>query len=196
MEHSKLTDEVGQALHQWSLVEMEVANLFEVTSGMPNHNAAHAAMAAIVSFEARLKVCHSVLAFFELGTLHATYWQRLYHRLLKKLKKRNELAHFSVLCIGSPGDETWRLVPYFSIGRWVLDQHTTGKPQQGLSVEQIRERALSFHQLMKDVVWFRYEMQVRLGTLSGNPLPAPDLALQLRAEGVQTREDGPRQPQS
>lgn len=195
--HSRLTEEVGEALHQWSMVEIELATLFEVASEMPNHNAAQATMAAIVSFEARLQVCHAVLAFYELSDLHSRYWTRLFNRLSKKAKKRNELAHFAVISVeAEEGAPIWLLMPYFSLGQLALKHRRKGHIGDGLSAEQIRERAVSFHLLMEQVAWFRAEIQVMQGRLEANLRPVPGLALEIQNEAAPTPKGrpSPRQP--
>lgn len=187
-DHAKFTTAVGEALHQWSMVEMQLASLFVVISRMPDYTAGQAAMAAVVSFEARLQVCNAVLMFLDLSDFQSKYWTRLFNRLLKKLKKRNELAHFSIVELHGPEGIDRRLMPYFSVGNAAVTHKRRGVIGVSLTLEEVRLRGIHFHLLAEEVAWFTREMQIVVGTHSTNDGPVPDLVHQLRSEGDQTPE--------
>lgn len=88
---------VGQALHSWSTVELELAWLFTIITEIPDRRISQVAFAAIVSFDARVQMCNSIMPLVTMNDVHRRYWTWLYNRLTKKVKKRNELAHFTIV---------------------------------------------------------------------------------------------------
>lgn len=153
---------------------------------------AQVTMASIVNFNARLQVCNNIMPLANLTALHLRYWQWLYNRLTSLSKKRNEIAHFTIVewtdVHGKNG--VYRLVPYFSMGRLVLD---TG---EGLSLAQVRERGETFNTLMYHTSWLRAEVQVLRGIIGANPIPTPDRVRELDTPDDQTPKETPppRQP--
>lgn len=168
---------VGQALHSWSTVELELAWLFTIITEIPDRRISQVAFAAIVSFDARVQMCNSIMPLVTMNDVHRRYWTWLYNRLTKKVKKRNELAHFTiVIWENETGAQSVRLVPYYSEGSQIFQQNN------GLSIDQIEERDQSFTTLQSHLAWLRAEMEVLKGLLLINPLPIPDRVHELRNE--------------
>lgn len=199
---AELAGLAGQALDQWSHVELELASLFQYLTKMPDAMIAQVAVASIKSFDARVQVVNNIIGLVGLPQLHRDYWKWLYNRLTKLAKKRNEIAHFTIVEWGEDDDmlrkgsekTIWRLVPYFSLGRMVMEH------SEGLSAKQIRERGQLFNTLYRDVAWLRFEVQMRRGKPKSrpkaNPIPVPDRVLELRAEASRTPKGKRRPPQS
>jgi hypothetical protein len=164
-EHSEFAQAVGEALHQWSMVELELATLFERVSGIPNRDAAQAAMAAIVSFNARVQVCQAVLAFWELSEDERSAWSALVKRMTNMLKKRNALAHFTILAMETEdGKQIWQLFPYFSLGQLATNNLKQDHIMDGLSLQEIRSRGVNFHLLGNALADFSGKLLASLST--------------------------------
>lgn len=200
-EFTELAALVGQALDKWSHVEMELASLFRYLTDIPDQMVAHVAMASIQSFDARVQVCNNLMDVVTTSPLHEAYWKWLYNRLTKLAKKRNEIAHFTIVGWETewlkdeptpPEKVLWRVVPYFSLGRMII---TRNNHNEGLSAVQLNERTALFHELWGQVAWLRAEIQVLKGKLKANQIPVPDRVQELRDIASQTPTDTPPPPQ-
>ena len=178
--YNELTDLVGQSLQAWSTVETRLGIMFHIVTDVPS-DMAHAIMATIVSFKARIQVCNAAFRFVDMSDIHRAFWNSLYNRLSKQYDRRNELAHFSIIQDGQKnGRLLWWVVPYFSIGSLpdCMDKR--------LSAADIRLRIALFNKLANEIMWLDYEMIVRRGRLAANPLPIPDRVQELSAQAAQT----------
>lgn len=177
------------------MVELELAKLFEVTSGMPNAKAAQAAMAAVVSFKARVAICNAILSFFTLNDLLRKSWTKIVSTMFTKVEHRNQLAHFTIIVAEAEnGDAIWQLMPYFSLGKLATKELQGDGVIEGLSLNQIRARAIEFGLLAHALAWFTCEMQVLLGKLRANPKQVPGLVLQVQNPNAQTGAKTKRPP--
>jgi hypothetical protein len=189
-QHDHLLQAVGKALHNWSLVEIQLATLFAHLSDIPDQKKAHAAFSAILSFEARLAVCDRLMLLEEVDELHLEMWAKMFARLSKFYKKRHELAHFSLH--HTHKDEPV-ISPFYTWEKFMFDK------VRELTFEQINERAEKFLGLHMALFWFHslaFRRRVR-PTISHEPDRAgPPLVFQLRELAIQSLEERKQRRQS
>lgn len=179
---------VGAALHNWSLVEIQLSTLFAALSDVPDQNKAHAIFAAILSFDARLAVCDRLMKLENLDELHKEMWTKMSARLSKFYKKRHEVAHFTV---GYSGDEEV-INPFFTQEKWIYEN------VRHLTVAQIRERSEKFVQLHLAVHWFSncaFKRRAQFPLEKAHRLDGggPPLVLRLLLLATQTLEERQQQ---
>jgi hypothetical protein len=182
---------VGKALASWSGVEIQLANLFCEVSGIPDHRRGQIIMASIINFDARIQVCHEMMRLFGWEARDLKVWDKLFARIQKLQKRRNDVAHFAII-MGNVGGKQVDvcLAPYFSLGN-----EFRGKVTQ-LSAAQILERAASFRELDQAVRWYAHLAFTRRKPGLVTPAPTPDLVLRLQELVEQTPEGSAPQPQS
>lgn len=171
---------VGEAINAWSGVEWALDGLFGSISGTDGLRSS-IIMASIIALEARLQVIDNLLAQFKIRDELRTFWNRSYNRIKKQARKRNELAHFTVVNRFEQGDPTGPvLLPYFSVGKLGMAPVKSGVPQmKELRISDIQYRATVFNELAAALRWFNCELGVELGKREANQLPATDLVQQL-----------------
>jgi hypothetical protein len=177
---------VGAGLSSWSLVEIQLANLFGMISDMRDSNKAAALFSTIVSFEARLAVIDRLMTFETVDEVEAEMWIRMSAKLSKGYKKRHEMAHFSV-------DRDKRdqpvISPFLTLDRLFSDN----KAQ--LSLSQLLERCQKFIDLHMAVHWFTTRAFFRRGLpeeRQQQPTQEPPLVPQLRELAIQILEERKR----
>lgn len=164
---------VGKALDAWTKVEIAIEPLFACLSDADELKA-KIAMASIVSFQARLDVCNSLVAQSHASRELRLKWHAITKRMSKKYKRRNEIAHFSVIDWrnADTGAITTCLIPYWTSGSFIkkhaqqfekvmlsankaeADQHLRELPsfsKMGLSSLQILDRSVEFEGIADEV---------------------------------------------
>ncbi|UDL89492.1 hypothetical protein LGH82_31320 [Mesorhizobium sp. PAMC28654] len=183
---------VGAALSNWSMVELQLANLFSAAADMRSQRNAYAHFDTIISFDTRLAICDRLMSLEEVDEIESTMWTVLSAKLSKSYKKRHELAHFSArhdddgeTCIGITPFNTWSK---FAAGTDKI-----------LTILDIQERAKKFIDLHMAVGWFSVQAFSRHAGSPPQVQPEPALVPQLRALAIQRIEAKKRpgsQPQS
>lgn len=173
---------LGEALHNWSSVEIQLATLFYTLSEIPRVDKGHAVFSAIVSFETRLDVVDRLVAMFPSSEIHKLKWAKLSSRLSKFYKKRHELAHFS---LGSDKD-LQTINPFFS-----LDQYISRNVRH-LTLSQVMERGDKFMELQAALHWFDQYYSIALQGYDEDRisnLQVPPLLIQIHALAAQSLEE-------
>lgn len=164
-EEDKLFLWVGRCLTAWNRVESRIVNLLDhaySSDGVSSPGEVVIGYWSIVSFEARLKWCDSVVSY-RVNRKHyedlATEWNSLNNHVIKKARKRAEIAHGSVVNThGAPkdGDTTpprvtlfvpqfekqmlsWNLLPHRQHMATPLTEHLSS-----LTADDLAHRAAGF----------------------------------------------------
>ena len=151
-----------------------------VLSDIPDQDKSQAVFDTIISFETRLALCDRLMAFEDADEVEAEMWSRMSAKLLKKYKKRHELAHFSI-------------VPFYN-GKAAISPFFTGdkfrtETARYLTIDQIKERSRDFIDLHMAVFWFKNKAFFRRFPKAradqGRATPEPDLVQRLRELAIQ-----------
>lgn len=165
-----LAKSVGYALSAWATIEASLAGLFVVVAEIPNTMKADAICDATISFNARLDMCHALMAREGLEESEQKHWNDVKKALNKQYTKRNQLAHFVIVTTGvSPEPMETFVAPFFSTRRYF------GKKLDLLSVSQIEETRKMFLGLNEAVVWFTKMAFFRKGLLGDTPPSQPSI---------------------
>lgn len=159
---SALFAEVGECLHAWGNVEIEVSQLFMIVHAAKWDEFTHplrAAFESVVALEARLDmIMASVQAIAGLENAYPPHFKSLRKKTLALYRKRHEIAHF-VLIGRKDGDALQhRIKPFFT---WAAFQNDTGRAE--LDIKQIRERRAAFLALAERFVHHRQHVGASLG---------------------------------
>lgn len=203
---SELSVAVTDALINWTFVEIQLAQLFAIVSDIQDagtlalNRKAHAIFDAIISFDARLAVVDALMAEEGLSPLETETWAKLSSRLGKLYKRRHSLAHFTFSAIighepnkSPPHDHDgwdWGLAPFFTMGSMMRGTSTR------LTIEQVRERDLHFHEAHRSLDYMTQKARERRGRQLSNPMPEPPLVARLRALASQSLEERQKQQKS
>ena len=137
---------IGKALHEWSLVEMDMASLFASLGSLgSNQDNDHQLFAAVISFETRLSMLDTRVPQSLLGQTEQKMWVKFSSRLSKQYKKRHQVAHFTL----GRAQQDYIALPF-------LTTATIRNPTiPRLTVSQIKERTEGFKELKRVLEWFR-----------------------------------------
>jgi hypothetical protein len=164
---------IGEALITWTRVESNLCNTFCLCLNPQNAFPASSAFWAIVSFEGKLGLVHSVAEkitpyYPEL----AAEWNAIHNRTLTKSKKRNMIAHGSLVSTSIPGKKEMELflAPYYQKGRTKRfpaplpkpGQPYDSRPENRMYLEDIKQAAKNFHELAWRIEKFNDELYLRL----------------------------------
>lgn len=154
--------EVGECLHAWGKVEIEVSQLFMIVHAAKWDDFTHplrAAFESVVALDARLDmIMASVKAIDGLRDAYPPHFKSLRKKTLALYRKRHEIAHF-VLIGRKDGDALQhRIKPFFT---WAAFQNDTGRAE--LDIKQIRERKAAFFALAERFVHHRQHVGAALG---------------------------------
>jgi hypothetical protein len=147
---------VGRCLEKWSWVEVNLAILLAGLLGGQRSGLIGPAFHAVINFKDKLRMVDEV-AKRTLSGKRLARWETLSSRVDKKAKKRNEIAHASIVLHGGTAPLEARLHPYWTI--------TAGKPASkgtGLTVVQLEQRAESFTELSVEILQFYRGLPKRL----------------------------------
>jgi hypothetical protein len=168
----KLYLAVGRCLTAWNHLEERVANIIEIlTKRDPEQDLVPEISIgywAVVSFEARLKWCNAVVTYRTTQNPKFAHlqeeWSALNNSLIRKAKKRAEVAHGSVVTMFDDdltGSVT-AFVPFFQsyVSRANYDDllRPFWKNTKTLSVAEIEDRTASFERLRQRLVVFSVEL--------------------------------------
>lgn len=178
--------EVGRGLHAWSLVEMELADLFHCIVGWTNANP-HVLFNAVINFDTRVVLCDRAMKFAHFDPVEREIWDKLSARLTKFYKKRHELAHFTL----GKTDKESVIYPFLTTAN-IGDENLSR-----LTAKQIRERISKFVELRDALNWFgelmpRTRMPQQRPFLQ--PLEEPPLVARLRELVTRSLEERKQQP--
>lgn len=180
--YDALTQAVGRALDSWSQIEFYMAETFQTMSGIPDAKTAHAVVASIVSLDARLDVCSTLIRMSDQPSLIKKYWNGLRTRTAKQSKKRNGIAHFTIIKAKTTDDEEfWALAPFFSLGQIANAEIGSGELKTH-SVKTISEMRESFEALTLEYRWFNFEIHPQKDQRGVNIFPEPHSYQRLRDE--------------
>ncbi len=186
--------EVGRALNNFSSIEQGLERLFCAITDV-NPTIGFAAMASIISFEARLVMCENIPKVGPLKEPLASLWPKIFARMREQLKKRNELAHFALVTLTIGENKLGlRLVPYHSWGKTTLSRGA----QPNLGLAEIKQRAADFHEIAGVLQWLTQKVMEQRGRAwlpSEFHMPDPPLIQRLRS-ALQDSQTGaePEQP--
>jgi hypothetical protein len=180
---------VGQALGNWSAIELQLAIVFGHASQMPKEKA-RALFDGIISFDIRMSILDTIMALEQVDEIEAEMWRRMSARLTRLYKKRHEVAHFIV--INDP--DALKIGPFVS-----YDKIHRGAVKR-LTIAEISARSKKFAQQVHLVSWFALRALER-HTPGGiglqlapathpNAIPLRDLAIRT----LEGRRSQPRQP--
>jgi hypothetical protein len=157
---------VGAALHNWSLVELQLSSLFATISNTMEQSRAHALFAAILSFDARLAVCDRLMRFETLSELDREMWVKMSARISKYYKKRHELAHFTL----DYTTNVARISPFYTQDKFISET------ERYLTEDEIRSRSNKFVEIHMAVGWFNTQAFLRRqsGARKLPPEPSPE----------------------
>jgi hypothetical protein len=159
---------IGRCILAWATVEQTMSWLFCWALRAQKDTLAYAIFATPRNFEARSLLVHNAMRVRLENDSMLGDWNLLYTYVMQMSKKRNEVAHATVVGDGSK----FELEPYFV--------QTQTKPR--IDVEEVKHRGNAFVELDLALCWF-------LGQPAESGQPTPDLLLQLRKEDVQRREE-------
>ena len=182
---------VANALDAWSRIEFALEGIFIAVSGM-DHDRGSVVMASIVALEARLAVCNNLIERSAFSGSSKLFWGRFYNKVRKEMKKRNELAHFTIIRPGSLGPSEAKLLPYFTMGRVAM---ANGGNLIELNTADITARGERFAGLAAALRWFFGQLNDELGKPLASRAPATDLVRHfLRPVDPTPIENAPQPP--
>ena len=185
---------VATALDAWSRIEFTLEGIFVLASGMDGERGC-IVMASIVALEARLQVCNNLIRTGPLPDNLKLFYSRFYNKTRKEMKKRNELAHFTIITSGGLIPKEAKLLPYFSLGRIALQVTDDVVNLTELNTANIKERAERFADIGAALRWLHGQMLVEQGKSQENRAPVNDLVQHfLRPDDQNPKENEP-QPQ-
>jgi hypothetical protein len=180
---------VGQALGNWSAIELQLSIVFGNASQMPREKA-RAMFDSIISFDVRMTILDAIMALEQVDEIEAEMWCRMSARLSRLYKKRHEVAHF-ILINDADAMKIGPFITYEKIHRGNVKR---------LTAEEIAARSKKFAQQVHLVSWFALRALER-HTPGGIGLQLDHAthpnAAPLRALAVQTleaRQSRPPQP--
>lgn len=183
-ERDELHRAVGECILAWSYVELHLSIIFEEIVGT-SRPVSHAALSAVRSFEARLKMIGDAFAarFADADDELRVDWKLIYNQCSSLNALRNQVAHATELLENGVSPV---LEPFFSM----TSQRTK------IYGADITQRTKQFHELAEIVTWMVWAVTERLRPGIGFQQPPPDLLLRLRSEAAQRRAKHGRPPQS
>jgi len=174
----ELATAVGHALSLWTQVEVTLTQLFHILSGILETNRAYALFDSVISLDARLAMCDTLMKMDGLSKLDLKIWSIYKANIGKLYKKRHSIAHFSMIAHNG----NFSVAPFYTVDK--LFQHK----QVLLSRTDIECLGKSFSELASATFWFYGEARRRRGTLEGGSMQEPPLIVQFRASACQVLE--------
>ena len=191
---------IFDALAAWSNVEVQLAMLFAVLSGIQDvrdnrlNPKAHTIFDAVINFDARLSIIDALMAEEALTPLEAETWARGSNKFRKLYKKRHALAHFAI-----SSNPTNPLAPEIEWDHAIMPFFTLGSIMRGtaktLSASQILDRTPKFAEAANAISYFTEVASRRRGKPADSPTPEPPLVARLRASASQILEERQKRQQ-
>lgn len=160
-QQAELQHLVGDCIHNWTLVEIQLSTLFAAHLQAKDH-LSYVVWDSVVSFKAKLNCLDLVLTYCLKDSEIKEIWARLHSKISSAYQQRNELAHSGYIT----NSHTTSLVPYLSITEMI----TNSKNLKRLCANDLKCRSTLFKDLSSSLQWF--------GTIS---LSAPDTKYHIRA---------------
>ena len=135
---------VGECIHSWTLLELELSNSFVAHLKAPQPSG-YIVWDSIINFNAKLGSLNSLLMHVLEDEELLVIWHRLNKLILKASKKRNEIAHSGY--IGN--SHTTSLIPYLSMAQVI----TNPKGLKRLTASDLRKRSEQFLDLRNAIQW-------------------------------------------
>src|SRR5207253_11449373 len=88
---------LGRAFGQWQHVEMQLFRVYARLIRPDNAEVAAAAFHSVINFNTRLGMTNSAAHVALADSPALSVWNPLYNRAGRQAKRRNELAHFTVV---------------------------------------------------------------------------------------------------
>ncbi|WPZ05631.1 hypothetical protein [Pelagerythrobacter marinus] len=140
--HDLVYREVGECLHAWSQVEVDLSALFAALHGVPMQEASHPirqVFEVVQSFETRVAMTNrSVECFIDAHPAYAEAWQPLKNKIERSARRRHEVAHFVLISRNA----IHGIKPFFTFHNFRTKQ---GRGE--LTARQIADRARGFFDL-------------------------------------------------
>jgi hypothetical protein len=152
---------LAQAITLWQRVEMAMLEIAEIAVGPKLPGALAASFHSLQHTQSQLHFTDAALRFWflkhvPLSTELQTEWvDNLFGKIIDKLQRRNELAHFSVMVIAQRKIEHEKIIltPAFTDTRY-----HTGKKRRQYSINEIAMFAENFLSLSRGLWDFRLRM--------------------------------------
>jgi len=157
---------VGRCLEKWSWVEENLALVLEGLVRHQKHGLLGTGFAAVRSFESKLNMVDEI-AQRTLGKRRFAGWKSLYGKLDKKYRKRNQIAHFSIVLHGRTAPLDARLHPY-----WGISKGKSALKNKGLTAADLEGRAESFTRLSSELLQFHNQLPKRRRQWKAAPAPS------------------------
>ena len=159
---------IGNAITTWAAVEDELCKTFCSALTVRFDLPAIAAFFAIRSFEGKLSALEAAITSLDLPDIILDDWKRIYTALRTKNKKRNKIAHCSLLLLPHL-DYECRIFPFFSMNTESTEAMASEEPldtvenrYHNLRPHDIDNMAESFYQLSIKVREFNTELSRHL----------------------------------
>lgn len=146
---SKLLEGIGECLHAWGCVEIELSNLYMILQGVKRDDFSHKTRAAfeiVISLEVRLAMIRAYVGSDPKLVTYVPHFDRLHNRITALNKKRHEIAHFVVVARNRKNGMQYLVRPFFT---WNAFNEQTGTE---LNAEQIADRARRFGFLAEQIM--------------------------------------------
>jgi hypothetical protein len=134
---------IGEALTEWSYMELSLAKLFCAAASAIDDEAAYRAFWTALSFEGKLKMTDAAMQVVGDDSIREQ-WSELLDSLRSKAKKRNEIAHGTVMTFHGEHSTKTRHVPYLWSDTHEILETEPGPPKNAMSIDQIEEAAAQF----------------------------------------------------
>jgi hypothetical protein len=150
-EHERVFFEtLGRAFGLWQYVEMQLFRVYTRLLRPDNAEVASAAFHSVINFNTRLGMtnaaAHVALAA---GSPALSVWNALYNRAGRQAKRRNELAHFTVVYGVNPPTPS-EFGPFLQPSVFDVTERETAR-QQRIDSSKIRDAGNSFTRLADDL---------------------------------------------
>lgn len=178
---------IGRCLMTWANVELHLLLIFRDCLGMDSHMA-DTVWTSVINFDAKMTVLDNTMKSLYVpkrGNLDD--WQILSEYVRKLAKRRNEIAHATLIknIDGKTKTVTAHLEPFF-----------VSKPGKvKITAEDVYERERMFDEACNGLFWLRGQRtkgRTQPGPPERSAIPMPDLLRRLREEERQRREEHQR----
>jgi hypothetical protein len=139
---------IGESITEWTHVEDHLYMVLQRCLQPADHELVAAAFYAVDAFKTKLAIVDAVATRFFAGSGHLADWGKLKLAIEKRIRKRNELAHYQVeYNPASPEGRRYKLIPP------LLDPHTPSKGLEitGLNLNELKCRVRVFEVLSRRI---------------------------------------------
>lgn len=150
-EQVELYATLGLAITQWAHVEQSLLKVYWHAMGEPDNDSAAACFYTIMNFNSKVAITDAALQVKHGGN-EATIsrWKNIQNKLLKRAKRRNELAHFQTFWDMADGKLTGAIIPHMANPLvWAGNQPIS--IQNGHKVRDIEAFRLKFAECFVDL---------------------------------------------